>query len=204
MENAFVYIVLSCTPNKMGKMIRKVTGEAYNHASIALDEDLSRMYSFARRYYETPLYGGFVKESLSRFHQEGQSSEIQIYKLPVPREKYVALEQLLEEMHRNSARYLYNHLSALTSVFHFRACAKDAYTCSEFCVDILKELGMDIDNKRSYSVCQIGKFLESYHIYTGPIPLGAPDEDFYAKKPVPHPFFTTLRDMGKLIPRLGK
>ncbi len=204
MENRYVYIVLSSTPNRMGRMIRKATGEAYNHASIALDENLSRMYSFARRYYATPLYGGFVKESLSRFHQEGQPSEIQVYKLPVSDEKYTALEERLEIMYQDSAQYLYNHLSALSSVFHCRICAKDAYTCSEFCVQVLYELGVDVNPKQCYSVCEIGKLLAQYQIYTGVIPEGTYDESFYQKKPVKNPIWVTLRDMGKLLPRLGK
>jgi hypothetical protein len=69
MQTQYVYIVFSSTPYRIGKFIRRLTREAYNHVSIALDPDLTKMYGFARRYYRTPFYGGFVRESLSRYHQ---------------------------------------------------------------------------------------------------------------------------------------
>ena len=199
-----IYIVFSATPNRVGKMVRRVTKEEFNHASIALDADLSRMYGFARRYYRTPLYGGFVRESLSRYHQEGQASIIRICKIPVTEEQYNGLEQLLTKMENDRDHYLYNHLSALGAVVHRRVYAKDAYTCIEFCVDILHKLGVDIDPKLHYTICQVAQMLLPYSVYYGPIPQGDYDTDFYAKRPVPLPVCTTLRDMFKLLPRLGK
>ncbi len=199
-----IYVVFSSTPNRMGRMIRRVTKEEYNHASIALDSDLTRMYSFARRYYQTPLYGGFVRESLSRYHQNGQASRIRVCKLPVTPEQYHALEQLLTKMERDSAHYLYNHVSALGAVVHRRVHAKDACTCIEFCVDILHKLGVDIDPGKHYTVCQVEQMLLPYCVYCGAIPDGDYDAEFYAKHPVPYPLCTTVRDMFKVLPRLGK
>lgn len=199
-----IYIVFSATPNRVGKLVRRVTKEEFNHASIALDENLTRMYGFARRYYRTPLYGGFVRESLSRYCQNGQASHIRVCKLPVTLEQYHRLEQLLTKMENDGDHYLYNHLSALGAVVHRRVPAKDAYTCIEFCVDILHKLGVDIDPNKHYTVCQVEQMLLPYSVYCGPIPQGDYDADFYAKRPVPYPVYTTLRDMFKLLPRLGK
>lgn len=198
-----VYIVFSSTHNRVGQLVRRVTGEVYNHASIALDGELSRMYGFARRFYRTPLYGGFVKESLSRYHQNGKAANIRICKLPVTREQYETLEKLLADMFENREHYLYNHLSALGAMVHRRVKAKDAYTCIEFCVGILHSLGIDVDPERYWSVGQVEQLLRPYAIYTGPIPEGAYDAEFYNKRPVPCPLWITLRDMFKLLPRLG-
>lgn len=199
-----IYVVFSSTPNRIGRMIRRVTKEEYNHASIALDSDLTRMYSFARRYYRTPLYGGFVRESRSRYHQEGQASIIRICKIPVTEEQYKNLEQLLGEMEENHMQYLYNHLSALFAVFHKRIRAKDAYTCIEFCIRILHSVGVDVDPSKHYTVCQLEQMLRPLAVYTGPIPAGEYDAAFYATHPVPYPFCTTVRDMFRVLPRLGK
>lgn len=199
----YVYIVFSSTHNRVGALVRRVTGEFYNHASIALDEELSRMYGFARRFYRTPLYGGFVKESLSRYHQNGKAAQICVCRLPVTREQYETLEKQLTDMYDNRQHYLYNHLSALGALFHRRIRAKNAYTCIEFCVEILHQLGVEVDPRKYHSVCQIQQQLQAFCIYTGPIPEGAYDTEFYQKKPVPCPFWYTVRDMFKLLPRLG-
>ena len=132
-----IYVVFSSTPYKIGKMIRVVTREKYNHASIALDENLTQMYSFARRYQCTPFYGGFVKESSARYCRKGVQASVKIYKLLVSEENYNAVVQQLEDMSRTKEHYLYNHFSALTTVFHKCIPLRDAYTCVEFCVDVL-------------------------------------------------------------------
>ena len=82
-EPNYVYIVLSATPYRMGRWIRRATGEAYNHVSIATEESLTTLYSFARRYYRTPFHGGFVTETPDRYHHKGLSSHIRLYRLPV-------------------------------------------------------------------------------------------------------------------------
>ena len=79
----YIYVVFSSTPYKIGKTIRMLTGEKYNHVSISLDAELTQMYSFARRYYKTPFYGGFVKESLSRYQLNQNKATIKICKMGV-------------------------------------------------------------------------------------------------------------------------
>ena len=67
MDGPFLYIVVSSTPSRMGHFIRRITGQDYNHISVSLDPQLLTMYSFARRYYRTPLFGGFVQETPARY-----------------------------------------------------------------------------------------------------------------------------------------
>lgn len=204
MPHHYIYVVFSATPYRIGKAIRRITGEPYNHISIALDEDLGRIYSFARRYYHTPLYGGFVRESLSRYHVKGQSAQVHICKLPVTAEQFRSLEALLEEMHHQQDQYLYNHISALGAVVHKTIRAKHAYTCVEFCVKVLHSLGEDLDPGKYYSIGDVLQKLSSHAVYTGPMPHPADfDTTFYAKKPISSPTLTTLREMFKLFPRLG-
>lgn len=203
MSRDYVYIVSSATPYSIGRAIRKLTGHTRNHISIALDEDLKRMYGFARRYYRMPLYGGFVRESLSRYHVNGITTTISIYRLPVTVEQYTALEKMLTEMEQNPNRYLYNHLSILGSPVRWRIRVRDAYTCVEFCVNILNSLGLAVDTKKYYSVSDVEKLLQAYNYYTGPIPTGEEfDEAYYAKNPVPNPAFATVRSILGLLPRL--
>ena len=57
-----VYILLARTETFFSRAIHVATGDPYTHASLALNRDLSRMYSFARRWRRMPCIGGFVKE----------------------------------------------------------------------------------------------------------------------------------------------
>ena len=162
------------------------------------------MYGFARRYYRTPLYGGFVRESLSRYHVNGKETTVNVYRLPVTGQQYEALETMLTDMEQNRQHYLYNHLSALSALVHKNVRVRDAYTCVEFCIRILKFLGLAVDPKKHYSVSDIEKLLQDYISYTGPMPTnGEFDQAYYAKKPVPCPTLTTVYNLVKLLPRLG-
>lgn len=202
MENRFIYIVFSATPYKMGKFIRKFTGETYNHVSIALDEKFTRMYGFARRYYHTPFYGGFVRESLSRYHVNGNATDVCVCRLPVTDAQYQTLEALLLQMEQNQAHYLYNHLSAVAAIFRRPVKRTDAYTCVEFCVQILKDLGIDLNPNRYYTVGYLEQLLRPNVIYTGPMPIPQEyDAAYYARKPVAHPAYTTVKDIAALLRR---
>lgn len=204
MEQKHIYIVFSATPYFIGRAIRVVTGEMYNHASIALDEKLERMYGFSRRYYEVPLYGGFVRESLSRYHVNGKSTYVSICKIPVTVEQYTHLEDLFTEMYARRDHYLYNHIFALGALFHRRILAKDAYTCVEFCVQILSSLGIDLDPKKYYSVCDVQRLLQDYEVYTGEMyPAAEYDASYFARRPIPYPTSKTIHEIYKLLPRLA-
>lgn len=202
MENAFIYIVFSATPYRMGRFIRAFTGETYNHASIALDRSLSRMYGFARRYYHTPFYGGFVRESLCRYHVNGKAADICICRLPVTGEQYAALEQMLERMEQDAENYLYNHLSAAAAPFRRPVKVKSAYTCVEFCVRILHDLGFDLDPEKYYTVGDLQRLLDPCTVYTGPIPEAQEyDPVYYARRPVRHPALVTVKAITALLHR---
>lgn len=199
-----IYVVFSATPYIVGKAIRHITGEEYNHASIALDADLSRMYGFARRYYRIPLYGGFVKESLARYRIGGKAADIRLCRLPVSEAQYRALEERLATMHSRAQDYIYNHISALGALLHKRVPARDAYTCVEFCVEILHDLGIALDPGKYYSIGDVEEMLRPFAVYTGPIPAPKEkDEAYYAWRPVFSPTWVTLRELFKLLPRLG-
>lgn len=58
-----LYIVLSQTGTVLSRILKFTTGAEYNHSSISLSEDLSKMYSFGRKNPYNPFWGGFVKES---------------------------------------------------------------------------------------------------------------------------------------------
>ena len=203
MDQQYIYIVFSSTPYTTGKLIRRFTKETYNHVSISLDRELTKMYSFSRRYYRTPLYGGFVHETRSRYKFNEQPTQICLCALPITEAQYNEITQLLEKMHQENSFYIYNHLSLLGAVVHRPIRTKDAYTCVEFCVKVLQDLGVDVQQGKYYTVGDVQHILAPYVVYTGTMPEpDIYDKEYYAEKPVAHPTLTTLRDMLKLFPRL--
>lgn len=202
MENTYVYIVFSSTPYRIGKFVRRLTAEPYNHVSIALDAELTQMYSFARRYYHTPFLGGFVKESLSRYCPKDTPARIRICRLPVSAEQHQQLSELLTEMYLHNEQYLYNHLSAGMAVFRQRIKLRDAYTCAEFCVQILNKLGINTVPDKFHTVGQLERLLRPYAVYTGTAPeFQEFDKEYYAPKPVLHATTATVRDYITLFTR---
>lgn len=197
-----VYIVFSSTPFRMGRLVRQFTGDTYNHISVSLDRELTRMYSFARRYYKLPLYGGFVRETVSRYNLDGKATQVCICAIPVTADQFDALDKQLCYMEENKEHYLYNHFSAVAAVFRRTAKREGAYTCVEFCADVLRQIGITLDPQRYYSIGQVHTILEPNIIYTGPLkPAKELDAEFYAEAPVANPSTATLRSIGKLLQR---
>lgn len=200
----YIYVLFSSTPYRMGRMIRFVTGEPFNHVAIAMEEDLSKLYAFARRYYHTPFYGGFVTERPYRYHHNGSTAQIRICRLPVSREQWQALSLELADMHANAEHYLYNHLSAAAAPFHRKISVKDAYTCAEFTVSVLQKLGYDFSIRRFYSIGDIARKLDAYRFYEGEFPVQSQGgRSFFAPNPVRHPIFTSTRDIFALLWRIA-
>lgn len=199
-EQKNLYVLFSATPYRMGRMIRFVTREPYNHVAIALDADLNELYAFARRYYRTPFYGGFVTERSSRYHHNGTAANICLCRLPVTQTQWERLNQRLSHMCDHPNRYLYNHLSALAAPFHYKIDVRDAFTCAEFTVSVLQELGFGFSSWKFYSIGDIAKKLEIFRCYEGQFPV-PPEENtgFFDPHPVRHPLFTSTRDILKLI-----
>ncbi len=202
-EQKYLYVLFSATPYRMGRMIRMVTREPYNHVSIAIDGNLTSIYSFARRYYETPFYGGFVAEEPCRYRHGGRTADIRLYRLPLTWRQWEKLNAMLEDMRRNTDHYLYNHLSAVAAPLHRKVRVRKAYTCAEFTVNVLSSLGFDFDPAQFYTIGDIARRLEQYHIYTGLFPdCPVQENEFFTSCPVAHPIYASARDVARLFWRI--
>lgn len=199
-QQKYLYVLFSATPYRMGRMIRFVTGDAYNHVAIAMESDLNELYAFARRYYRTPFYGGFVTERPYRYHHKGTTAQVQLCRLPVTEERWQQLQQRISHMRANPRRYLYNHLSALMAPIHRKVNVRDAFTCAEFTVSVLQDLGYDFSDRLFYSIGDIAEKLEGFHYYNGEFPV-PPEEGspFFDRRPIPHPIFASTRAFLALL-----
>lgn len=132
-----IYIMLSHTNTKIGKMIRLFSHFPYNHVSISTSASLSPLYSFARYRYDAALVGGFVEESPLRYLFNGESTKIRIYDIILTEEQFQQFETILTTYKKNHQQYIYD------SFYLFRKdnCRSQyQHTCLSFVVSILKNL----------------------------------------------------------------
>ena len=61
-----LYIILTHTGTVLSNIVKYYTKYEYSHISIALDEELNRMYSFGRLNPYNPFWAGFVHEYIDK------------------------------------------------------------------------------------------------------------------------------------------
>lgn len=138
-----VYVVLSRTGTILSRVISKITGDWYTHASVSLDDDLNTMYSFGRLWSYIPWIGGFVKESVAygtmrRFCR----ADTLVMRIDVNAQKYDAISRYLATMYAERKKYHYNYWGLLLSRWKVRVRKCNRFYCSEFVTDCLERFGI--------------------------------------------------------------
>lgn len=137
-----IYLLLSNTGTITNQAIKAFTSAPYNHASLSLDKNMKRLYSFGRRRPTNPFWGGFVQEDLV----QGTFSwypyaTCAVYKLKVTKRKYQKLERLLKTFAKNHKTYFYNYLGLLGVPTKQPIYVRASYFCSQFVAEVLKKSG---------------------------------------------------------------
>lgn len=203
-----IYLVFSSTTNAMGRMIRSVTHYEYNHVSVSLSPTLSPMYSFARHYKDTPLYGGFVNEDAQRFSGDAghDAARVTVCAVPVNDRQLRRAKQYIDKIKRQREQYIYNTVSAVTFPLGFEVRIGRAMTCIEFAIEVLHRAAAP-DSSRIPSFCTIRALEELYSpyaIYTGPFPSADvdADSDYFERHSPAYRASRTLGNFGKLFCRM--
>lgn len=113
-----IFIVITQTGTMLSRILKRITGAEYNHASLSLSQDLTRMYSFGRRHPYNPFWGGFVIESphAGTFRRFSDTTAI-ILAVEITEERYAALEATLEAMWARREQFSYNFGRPAPGVF---------------------------------------------------------------------------------------
>ena len=165
-----VYIVISQTGTALSRILKFITGAKYNHASISLVPDLSKMYSFGRVNPYNPVHGGFVVESphygtFKRF----SGTKVEVLSIAVSEGQYINLKQMLEGMAKNKKRYHYNYFGLFLAGANIYYKRKNFYYCSEFVKEMLVRNG--IRSARALDdIIEPMQFLtlsDANHVYSG-------------------------------------
>ncbi len=168
MKKYNLYVLLTKTPFKTGKFIRKMTNFEYNHVSITLDKNLNTLHSFARKYKNATFFSGLVTESSLRYTEDNKKTKVMVYKIPLNPKKYIKIKKYLDYLSKHKNDYLYNFYSALVYPLHKKVRIKKAYTCCEFAVHILRDYcKLDLGQKEYCSIKELSVYLKDYKVYEG-------------------------------------
>lgn len=133
-----IYLVISQTGTLPSRILKAVTGAEYNHISISLGPELTRMYSFGRRQLYNPIWGGFVVESIytGTFKRFPKTRAV-VLAIPVSRKVYDELLITLEGMAADRAAYDYDLLGLFLAGLHICFRRQRHYYCSAFVKELL-------------------------------------------------------------------
>lgn len=133
-----IYIILSRSETFVSKIIGAVTAEPFTHASIAFDDTLSPMYSFARK-RTFPLPGGLRLEYVDKgYYKEHKHIPCALYSLEVSDEVYCAARNLVAEMLLELDRYNYNVIGLVLCKLNIAFSRPYHFFCSEFVSNVLE------------------------------------------------------------------
>ncbi len=140
-----IYILITQTHTGFAGAVRRFAKVKYNHAAIALDENLTELYAFARPKHSAVMLARLVKESMFRYSLGKHSSvDCTIFKLDITDEQYEWVYNTIQGMLDNRD-YMYNLFSVLSTPLTGGFATYQAFSCIEFIVYLLKRLGYPVD-----------------------------------------------------------
>lgn len=158
-ETHKVFILLTDTNTRFAKVSKLITKDPYNHVSIAFDADLENIYTYALRNVNG-LKGGLKKETLDVL----KGSRYSLYEMPVTEEVYDKVVNKVLEMEKDIVGTGYNHLSLINAVFRkeiFNSEIGSRMICSQFIVEVLKEVGVELFADKASSTIRPYDFVRS-------------------------------------------
>lgn len=163
-----IYIVLSRTETGFARLLRNVGNLNYSHSAIALDKDLTELYSFARSEQYGVLTARLVHETTDRYLVNAKEDiPIKVYRIPVTAEQHAWVRSTILEI-KNDPKFMYNFLSVLTYPLFGGFSTYKAFSCSEFVAYILKHLGYNIPHPiYHYRPDDLQPLLSEYLCYDG-------------------------------------
>jgi hypothetical protein len=148
-----IYVLLTDTGTLFTRLIKMFTKAPYNHASLALDRELEKVYSFGRKNHRNPFSGGFVKEDLTS--EMFDRATCALYCCTVNSETYEQIRKQIQEFENNEQRYKYNLIGLFGVLFNKRINRKYAYFCTQFVAAVLEENGILLSSKPSALVTPV-------------------------------------------------
>ena len=147
-----IYIILSQSGTDISKLLKFVTREKYNHASICITDDFTKFYSFGRKKINNPLIGGFLIENAFE-HVFGKFNYVPclILELKINDDQYIKIESLINDFIKKSDSLSYDFLALFLAKTPLSITNDSKYFCSQFVAKILNDIG--ISTPKNQSIC---------------------------------------------------
>lgn len=167
-QTQFLYFMISRTPTRFGGLLRKLGSLQYNHASVSLDANLQQMYGFSRKQHNTLLIAKLMHETPDRFTlKKYQNVSIAIFRVPVSKDQYDMVKGIIDSI-QSDPEYIYNYLSVLTYPITRGFSTYKAFSCVEFVMYLLKQLGFHLEKPLfRYKPDELQTLLAEYHYFEG-------------------------------------
>lgn len=160
-----IYIVLSYTGTILSKIIKVKTKSEFCHSSIALDKELTKMYSFGRLNPYNPFKGGFVQEYISMgTFKRFKKTKVQIQELIIDDDKYELIENEIRKIQENKITYKFNIKGLFLAGFDIIHKEEKSFYCAEFVKYILEIGKVDIKEMPNIIKPEHFKDLKEYKI----------------------------------------
>lgn len=142
-----IYIVLTYTGTILSRTVRIFTRNTYTHASIALDKELEKMYSFGRLNPYNPFWGGFVKEGIDiGTFKRFKKTKAEIYSFEVTKEEYKKLEDIILVFSNDRKKYKFNIIGLIYARFNKQCKRKNKFYCSQFVREVIEQAEINMEN----------------------------------------------------------
>lgn len=164
-DNNIIYVVLTYTGTKFGKMIKYYTKSKYTHSAISLDSFMNRLYTFNMN------RNGFTIEDIKSYNQDGS---VVVYALFTTKENIRKLKAKIDYYIANIKNTNYSILNLAGIMMNKSIEFTNDMICSQFVDSMLKSLNIDITHKKSGLVTPNDLYLGSkaktfYKVYEGKI-----------------------------------
>lgn len=174
-----IYIMLTKSKTVVATAIRKITKAEFSHSSLAVDDNMSRMYSFARLHEKNPFIGRFIPEYLDKgILNKYDYIDCLVFMKEVTDAEYDDILAYIDSFINSKKTWKFNIIGLLTCGLDIAFARKNRMYCSQFVGKALS-LVHDIEMPRDPMAMQPNLFrvVESLRlVYSGPI------------KDIPHPF----------------
>lgn len=164
-DNNVIYVVLTYTGTKFGKMIKYYTKSKYTHSAISLDSFMNRLYTFNMN------RNGFTIEDIKSYNQDGS---VVVYALFTTKENIRKLKAKIDYYIANIKNTSYSILNLAGIMMNKSIEFTNDMICSQFVDSMLKSLNIDITHKKSGLVTPNDLYIGSkaktfYKVYEGKI-----------------------------------
>ena len=144
-----IYIILSYSGTFPSKIIKIFTRYKYSHVSLALNDNINKMYSFGRKKVNNPFNGGFIIETKkSSFYKKFNKTNCTIIEIEIENNKYKELNSILNKYKKDIEIYRYDILGLFLRIFKIKIQRKNYNICTEFVASLLREANIYNFNKK--------------------------------------------------------